>query len=320
MSDAGAGGAEGAGASPVTVSVVVPSRGRAEAVGRAVASALLQADVALEVIVVLDGPDPASEALLAGCPDQRLRVVVLPASVGGAQARNIGVDAARGEWIALLDDDDVWLPGKLQRQLAAAGAQARCIVACRVIARSPRGDAVWPRRLPAVGEALGDYLFDRREPFLGESLLQSTMLLAPRALFREVPFQAGLPRHQDWDWVLRATRAGAGVPVVFVPEALAIWHVEDARPTLSGSHGWEDSLAWARQVAPTLSPRAFAGLVLTVTSPFAAREGARGAFWRLLHEARAHGRPRALHLALHGAFWLVPPGLRRAIRRLRHPG
>ena len=51
--------------------------------------------------------------------DGRLRVLALPSSVGGSDARNRGVDAAAGEWIAFLDDDDEWFPGKLQAQLDA---------------------------------------------------------------------------------------------------------------------------------------------------------------------------------------------------------
>ena len=53
--------------------------------------------------------------------DERLRVIALAVSVGGSDARNRGVDAASGEWIAFLDDDDEWLPGKLQAQLDAVG-------------------------------------------------------------------------------------------------------------------------------------------------------------------------------------------------------
>ena len=57
--------------------------------------------------------------------DPRLHVLALPKSVGGSDARNRGVDAAAGEWIAFLDDDDEWFPGKLQAQLDASGAVDR---------------------------------------------------------------------------------------------------------------------------------------------------------------------------------------------------
>jgi glycosyltransferase involved in cell wall biosynthesis len=101
------------------VSVVIPTKNRPSLVDRAVRSVLCQTIESLEVVVVVDGPDPETEAVLAKITDARLRVVVLPASGGAPAARNAGFSGARGAWIALLDDDDEWLPNKLERQLHA---------------------------------------------------------------------------------------------------------------------------------------------------------------------------------------------------------
>ena len=107
----------------VIVSAVIPTRGRPELLQRAVRSALAQTLREIEVVVVIDGEDPVTSlALESGSQDGRLRVIALAVSVGGSDARNRGVDAARGEWIAFLDDDDEWLPGKLQAQLDAVKA------------------------------------------------------------------------------------------------------------------------------------------------------------------------------------------------------
>ena len=106
--------------STVCVSVVIPTRNRPEMVVMAVASALRQSFGNLEVIVVVDGEDPRTRAALSAFSDARLRVIDLAVNVGGAEARNSGVRAARGEWVAFLDDDDEWLPQKLSRQMEAA--------------------------------------------------------------------------------------------------------------------------------------------------------------------------------------------------------
>ena len=89
--------------------------------------------------------------------DGRVRVVALPVSVGGSDARNRGVDAADGEWIAFLDDDDEWFPGKLQAQLEAmkASTSPALIGSCKMIARTPGKDYVWPRRIPGQGRTVG---------------------------------------------------------------------------------------------------------------------------------------------------------------------
>ncbi len=111
----------------VLVSAVIPTRGRPELLRRAVRSALAQTLREIEVVVVIDGEDSATKRALQELAheDGRVRVVALATSVGGSDARNRGVDAASGEWIAFLDDDDEWLPGKLQAQIDAMKARRR---------------------------------------------------------------------------------------------------------------------------------------------------------------------------------------------------
>ena len=103
------------------VTVVIPTRNRPELAAKAVESALRQTYPSLEVIVVMDGPDPETLNRLNRLHEPRLQVIALPSSVGGAEARNIGVRSARGDWIAFLDDDDEWLPEKIARQMRGAG-------------------------------------------------------------------------------------------------------------------------------------------------------------------------------------------------------
>jgi glycosyltransferase involved in cell wall biosynthesis len=102
----------------VLVSAVIPTRGRPDMVLRAARSALSQTLREMEVVVVLDGKDSATESVLEKLAktDVRFRFIVLGASVGGSDARNRGVECARGQWVAFLDDDDEWLPGKLEAQ------------------------------------------------------------------------------------------------------------------------------------------------------------------------------------------------------------
>jgi glycosyltransferase involved in cell wall biosynthesis len=102
------------------VSVVVPTRDRAGRLAQTLQTALAQRGVALELIVVDDGSTDETMDLLAAIDDSRLRVVSLASSQGVSTARNSGIAAATGSWIALLDDDDLWAPDKLSRQLDAA--------------------------------------------------------------------------------------------------------------------------------------------------------------------------------------------------------
>ena len=99
-----------------TVSVVIPTLGRWSRLANAVHAARLQEGVQVQVVVALDG---ATEDEPLG---EDVTVCRLPERRGQAAARNAGLEAAEGEWVALLDDDDLWAPQKLVRQLAEAEA------------------------------------------------------------------------------------------------------------------------------------------------------------------------------------------------------
>lgn len=298
------------------VSVVIPTRGRPSLLSRALESAFRQSLAEIEVIVVVDGPDPDTVDLLNAQTDPRLKTVTLPASVGGAGARNAGVLRATSSWIAFLDDDDEWIPEKLERQLAI-GDRADCnlpIVACRTIARTPRGDYVWPRRLLREDEDLGEYLFCRHSLFQGEGLIQSSMLLAPRKLLLEHPFRP-ISRHQEWDWLLHV-RALPGVKILFETTPCCIWHVEQPRASISNKGAWRHSFDWIREVRALTTPRAYSSFLLLLVSSLAARDHDYKAFSILLLEAFQKGSPTLLDLGLYLGMWTIPQESRRILRAL----
>lgn len=101
------------------VSVVIPSRNRWPLLRHAVTCALDQRHVEHEVIVVLDGSTDESAAQLAAMSERRLSIISYDSQGGIARTRNAGIAAARGHWIAFLDDDDRWSPNKLRHALRA---------------------------------------------------------------------------------------------------------------------------------------------------------------------------------------------------------
>jgi glycosyltransferase involved in cell wall biosynthesis len=106
------------------VTVVIPTRSRWPLLSTsALPSALGQESVEHEVIVVDEGSDDATFAALRNLEEPRLRIIHHEVAHGLAQARNAGIEAARGAWVAFLDDDDLWAPQKLRRQLDAATAR-----------------------------------------------------------------------------------------------------------------------------------------------------------------------------------------------------
>jgi glycosyltransferase involved in cell wall biosynthesis len=296
------------------VSAVIPTRGRPDLVVRAVRSALAQTYEDLEVIVIVDGPDRATEKALEQLGDKRLTVIALPGAVGAAQARNIAAESARGDWIAFLDDDDEWVPEKteLQMERAKGSAYRYPIVSSQLWARTSQYQLVWPRTEPH--QPLSEYLLARNSWSYGDGLLSTITLLLPKDLLAAIPFQAGLKRHQDLDWVLRAAgHDGAGIE--FVPKPLAIWHQAEQRKSISTGTDWRTSLEWIDSVRPIITDRAYASFLATHIAPQAAREGDWSAFPLLLERMVATGKPNSRDLLLFFGMWSVPRGIRRMVRK-----
>jgi glycosyltransferase involved in cell wall biosynthesis len=297
------------------VSVVIPTRNRPDMVGRAVRSALQQTVAEVEVIVVVDGPDPNTEAVLKliQASDSRLRIVSLPQNVGGADARNAGIKAAKGEWVALLDDDDEWMAHKLEEQLALAekSSHRSPVISCKIIGRTPIADHIWPTAQPSL--PIAEYLMRRRGLFQGEGGLYCPTLIARRDLFLRCPFTSGLKRHQDYDWVIRAFNV-PGVGLEFVPEPLVICHLEENRAGISAHHDWRYSLDWINSIRPLINAQTYASFLLTKISASASAQGDWAAFLPLLISAVKKGRPRAIHVAIYIGLWAIPIKVRRFIR------
>ena len=296
--------------SPI-VSAVIPTRNRPELVRRAVVSALEQTFCELEVIVIVDGPDEDTVRVLSEIGDPRLRVIPLEQSVGGAEARNVGARAASGHWVALLDDDDEWLPRKIEKQLEAAGLNdgRRVLVVSQFVERTPaRQDVIRPRRLPLPGEMICEYMFD----FL--CYFQTSTFFCSRELFLELPFRKELKSFQDIDWFLRLN-SKPDLKLEVVAEPLSIYYSPDQRASITGKLRWEKRLAWGQQNRQLMTRRAYSRFIVgSCAGPAARGHGGFRAFARLLVECVLRGSPTPLTIALLFASFVTTTGLRRSIR------
>ena len=307
------------------VSVVIPTRGRPDLVTRAITSALEQTMDDLEVIVVVDGPDPATEAALTAIDDARVRSLVNPIALGGGGARNVGVTAASGTWIAFLDDDDVWLPAKLERQFAviAASAVDEPIGFCPIVVRGPDGDRAWRSRAPGPDEPASEYLFVRRSLRYGEGTVGTSTIVARRTLLTAIPFDPAVRRYQDADWILRA--AAAGATLVYCPERLSIWTGPGQRSSITAAHAtdWRYAFDWIVERRRMVTARAYAAFLLVRVAALAAEAGDASAMGLIWREARRRGRPGVLDVLLFAGRRVVPEAVRIRLRQglagVRHP-
>jgi glycosyltransferase involved in cell wall biosynthesis len=293
------------------VSVVIPTLRRPKLVLRALASVLNQTYEQIEVIVVIDGPDEETIDVLRTINDPRLQVIVNPRSLTAAGARNLGVDHAKGEWIAFLDDDDEWLPSKIEKQIAFA-SERDVLISCLSRVVTPTATFVRPQVTYDNHFPLDEYLFDRRPLFAGSGFIQTSSYLMPRSLFDRARFNVDSP-HDDWDFILHLSKQ-LGVRIETVPEVLVVLYSEEQRPSLSSSGTWRDSLVWIDSVRSIVTRRAYSGFCLGVVGSRAAKERAYVAFFLLLYRAFRFGSPRIWHILPFIAYWLLPE---HTFRRLR---
>lgn len=135
------------------MSVLIPAWKAAGFIDRAIASALAQEGVAVEVIVADDAsPDDTAEVVTAlAVRDPRLRLVRAARNGGPGAARNLAADAARGRWLAVLDADDAFAPGRLARLVGVAEACGFDAVADLPRLWDRTADAPAPAQFPADG-------------------------------------------------------------------------------------------------------------------------------------------------------------------------
>lgn len=291
--------------------MIIPTRDRPDLVCRAVRSALNQTFSQLEVIVVVDGPDAETVGRLAHIQDPRLRVLALPESLGGSEARNVGAKNAQGRWVALLDDDDEWMPEKIEKQLKVGKVfeSERVLVVTQYLQRAPgQRDILWPRRLPNPGEAITEYMFDYLCYF------QTSTFLCSRELFLAIPFRKGQKGFQDIEWFLRVN-SDPTTRFIVVPEPLSVYHTPIGRNTITGTLAWEERLSWGVRHRHLMTRRAYSRFIVGSCAGSAVQQrGGYLAFYRLLRECIVRGSITPKSIGMLCATFSITPRFRRYIR------
>jgi glycosyltransferase involved in cell wall biosynthesis len=283
------------------VSVVVPTLDRPKLLLRAIDSVLRQTHQEIELIVVVDRPDPGTISAVRSRDDPRLQLLVTPHPLTAAGARNAGADHATGEWVAFLDDDDEWLPNKLERQIAFASGRAPALVSCLNRVVTSTATFVWPQVIYDNSGPIDEYLFNRRSPFTACSFIQTSSFLLPRRLFDKVRFNVE-SAHDDWEFVLRLSKQ-AGARIETVPEVLVVLYFEENRPSLTTrTWSWSHSLRWLDSIRPIITRRAYSGFCLSASDLARPR---REPTRRFLNSSTGRSGTARLDCGTSHLFWLI---------------
>lgn len=182
------------------ISVILPTYRRAGVLPRAIESVLRQTRSDWELLVVDDEPSPTTEQICSNFRDNRLRYLAHHRNRGLSAARNTGIRNACGEFIAFLDDDDVFLERKLELQAEAleqAGEQVG-VVSCFEEIRATSGSVTF-RKVTLEGGV--------HRLLLANDLVRMQLLMVRSACFDQVGlFDERLAHHEDFDMTLRLSK------------------------------------------------------------------------------------------------------------------
>ena len=195
------------------ISVILPVYNRRDLVGRAIRSVLEQKYVDREVVVVDDGSDDGTAERIQEEFGDTIRLLRKHRNEGVSAARNLAIREARGEWLALLDSDDEWLPQKLQRQVEAL-AQSKLLIC--------HSDEIWIRNGVRVNphkhhRKFGGDIFFKALPLCvisPSSIVIHHSVFAHLGLFDEL-----LPACEDYEFFLRVA---SNYEVAYVDEKLLL--------------------------------------------------------------------------------------------------
>lgn len=199
------------------ISTVITSFNRQGDLHRAVLSALNQT-IRGEVIVVDDCSTFDIHEVLAPY-GAAVRAIRTPRNGGCSAARNIGIDASSGEFIAFLDDDDYWKPNKIERQLNSIGDCAMAVCGQQLV--------------PAPGFNVRQCTRVTRDMLkLANPICGPSGFLCRRDLFDKIRFDETLKYAEDWDFMLRVLAIGE---IAYTPEALLYYTVNTTGASMTSA-------------------------------------------------------------------------------------
>lgn len=262
----------------IRLSVVIPAYNAGALLAEAVRSvgAGGREDVEeVEILVADDGSTDGSPETVAGLPGVRL---LGQPNRGPGAARNLGLEAARGELVAFLDADDIWLPGRADRLLAGQLPAADLLFSDYVVRDLARGTAR-PHTCPDLGEPAATAIA------VHNPICTSTAVARRAALARAGGFRTDLRFAEDWDLWLRLAEAGP------VAKLDGVW-AEHRERTGSLAHAGRLGLHAAQEVvlaaALARKPALYRGVARAARAHLECRSGIRAYRARDFGEARCH--------------------------------
>ena len=184
------------------VSIIIPTYNRANLIGKSISSVLNQTFKNFEVIVIDDGSIDDTERVVKSFNDPRIKYIKCEKNKGACAARNVGIEIAKGKYIAFQDSDDEWLPEKLERQMRIFKTLPQESIVYTGFWRIKNNKKTYVP-LDRVKQKEGNIY---KELLRGNFVSTQTLLVKKECFEKLGMFDKNLPRFQDWDLVLRLAK------------------------------------------------------------------------------------------------------------------
>lgn len=267
------------------VSIIMPAYNVAPWIAQTLSSVLKQTLSDWECIVVDDGSTDETPRIVSSFADSRIRLISQE-NTGVAAARNKGLDAAQGQYIAFLDADDVWHPLALERMYSTLAAHPACALCWGDFVRfDDKSSAVLPlpgTRLWHTGNAWEDMMVD--------CFMQFGAICVRAEVAKNVYFNTSLKICEDRDWLLRVLRSRTAI---HVPHVVHFYRQRTGSAIRDYGRFLDDEEAMLRahleggDVSPSLRRRVFSALQFHRAVLLARIPGRRGEALRAYGKALA---------------------------------
>lgn len=194
------------------ISVIIPTYNRGYLIRESIESVLRQTFSDFELLIIDDGSDDNTKEIVENIPDERIVYIPLDSNSGACHARNIGVEHAKGKYIAFQDSDDIWYTDKLEKQLAFLLEHDADMIFCQMKTQRGSREKLYPSKYYKKIEI-------SRNDILKKFLGSTQTFFIRKECFKSVRFDENLPRYQDWEFLIQITKF---YKVMYQPKALVI--------------------------------------------------------------------------------------------------
>jgi len=239
-------------------SIIIPTYNRSTSIAHTLQSCFQQTFTDFEVVVVDDGSTDNSVEVLNAITDERLKVLT-QANAGPAAARNTGMKAATGEFIAFLDSDDVWYPEFLQcAENMLSGNEEQVLYGQIIVDRGVGRYWVKPDRVIAHGESIYDYLY------IDGHFIQTSTIVMPAQLSSSVRWDESVTFGDNDQFAIELWQTGT--PFAMLPKPMTLYADIISSTALSqlpifgqDSTAYTNFFKWMATQKPLMSTAAWTG-------------------------------------------------------------